>query len=268
MNTLDNKKICCIGAGNMGSAIISGLSNKILIDNLFIIDNNKQKQDEIKNRYKIKTGASTEELVGLADIVIVAVKPADIPALLDDLSKIQREKIIVSIAAGIKIAFIENKIGSDKKIVRVMPNTPALIGDGMAVLSPNKNVDEISLISVREIFSCLGKVLVMPEEYMDAVTGLSGSGPAYVFTFIQALTDGGVKMGIPRDKALVLSAQTVLGAAKMVLEGNEGPIDLRGRVTSPGGTTIEALHILERAGFSGIIMDAVEAAAKKSKELG
>jgi pyrroline-5-carboxylate reductase len=163
---------------------------------------------------------------------------------------------------------MEKLLGADKKIIRAMPNTPALIGEGMTVLSPNSSLDNESLEAVKEIFQLTGNVLVLPEKHLDAVTGLSGSGPAYVFTFIQALADGGVKMGIPRKEAELLSAQTVLGAAKMVLEGGKGPVELRNSVTSPGGTTIEGLHSLEKGGFSGLVMDAVEAATKRSKNLG
>jgi len=143
-----------------------------------------------------------------------------------------------------------------------------MVGEGMSVLSPNDHVDEQSLLEVEQIFAKIGRVAVLPEKLMDAVTGLSGSGPAYVFTFIQALADGGVKLGIPRDKAVMLAAQTVLGSAKYVLESGEDPSTLRGRVTSPGGTTIEGIHVLERSGFSGIVMDAVEKAAQKSQKLG
>jgi len=178
------------------------------------------------------------------------------------------DTIIVSIAAGVTIAAMEQAAGGDKKLIRVMPNTPSVAGEGMSVLSPNKNIDAKALDIVENIFSQIGKVLVLSEELMDSVTGLSGSGPAYVFTFIQALTDGGVKMGIPRDKSLVLAAQTVLGSAKLVLETGEDPISLRGKVTSPGGTTIEGVHILEKKGFSGIVIDAVEAGTLKSRKLG
>jgi pyrroline-5-carboxylate reductase len=138
----------------------------------------------------------------------------------------------------------------------------------MSVISTAKDTDDKLLAIAGEIFSCLGRVLILPEKHMDAVTAVSGSGPAYGFTLIQGMIDGGVKSGIPRDKATILAAQTILGAAKMVLDSQDDPITLRGKVTSPGGTTIEAVHILEKAGFSGIIMDAIEAARVKSEKLG
>ncbi len=268
MSLLLNKKIGCIGAGNMGGAILSRLAGKILVDNIEVVDSDKLKTGELKEKTGIKSVQSVEELVHASDIIIIAVKPKDMDPVLDQFGNFKIEKVIISIAAGISIEKIEKKLGRDKKVIRAMPNTPALIGEGMTVLSAGANADEISLEMAMEIFSLTGKVMVLSEDLMDAVTGLSGSGPAFVFTFIQALADGGVKMGIPRDKAVILAAQTVLGSARMLMENGEEPFTLRNRVASPGGTTIEGLHILENGGFSGIVMDAVEAAALKSKKLG
>ena len=268
MNNLKDKKIGCIGIGNMGSAITAGLVDKILIDNINIIDTDKQKLDELSKKYKIKSSKTIEALVNDSDIIIIAVKPNIVAEIVEQIGQDIKNKIIVSIAAGISISTIENKIGSNKKIIRAMPNTPALINEGITVLAPNKNIDDGTLKTVKEIFSQIGKVHVLPENLMDAVTGLSGSGPAYVFTFIQAMADGGVKMGIPRDIALDLAVQTVIGSAKMIQTGSESPFDLRGKVTSPAGTTIEAVHVLEKGGFSGLVMDAIESATNKSKIMG
>ncbi len=268
MSRLDNVKIGFIGAGNMGSALISGLVSKNFIDNINLFDTNTVKAGEIGEKYGVSVSESPEALVSQSEIIIIAVKPGDVAEVLSGIGKLDKNKIVLSIAAGVKLESLEKALGADRKLIRVMPNTPALVGEGMSVLSPNSSVDKESLEAVKEIFQFTGNVLVLPEKHMDAVTGLSGSGPAYVFSFIQALADGGVKMGLPRREAEILAAQTVLGSAKMVLESSEGPVELRNRVTSPGGTTIEGLHSLEKGGFSGLIMDAVEAATKRSKDLG
>jgi pyrroline-5-carboxylate reductase len=199
--------------------------------------------------------------------VILAVKPDVIIPLVRNHAAALKQKPVISIAAGIAIASVKEALGGGT-VIRVMPNTPALIGQGMSVISADASCDGEILKTVEMIFACLGKTMQLPEKLMDAVTALSGCGPAYAFTVIQAMADGGVKLGIPRDKALVLAAQTLAGAANMALASDKGPIELRGMVTSPGGSTIEAVHCLERAGFSGTLIDAIEAAARKSEKLG
>jgi len=268
MTIPENLNIGCIGAGNMGAAIILGLASDIPAKNLMIYDIEKSRTDLLSEKYGIISSGSIQSLADNSDIIIIAVKPDTVAEVISKIKNTIKNKVIVSIAAGVTIDSIEKEAGKSCKIIRVMPNTPALTGEGMSVLSPNKNIDNTTLQKVEKIFSGIGRVLVLPEKMMNAVTGLSGSGPAYVFTFIQALTDGGVKMGIPRSKALILAAQTVMGAAKMVMETGEDPAALRSSVTSPGGTTIDGIHILERAGFSGIVIDAVEAASEKSRILG
>ena len=261
--------IGCIGAGNMGSAILGRLSKSRGPEGIRVNDIDARKAASLADGFGIAAAGSPESLVRDSDIVIIAVKPDAVAALLSAIrGSLTPEKIVVSIAAGIRLSVIEQAIGASMKIVRVMPNTPSLVGEGMSVLAPNGAVDEKSLKAVTDIFSEIGRVRVLPEKLMDAVTGLSGSGPAYVFTFIQAMADAGVKLGIPRDTAVILAAQTVMGSAKYVLETGEDPMALRGRVASPGGTTIEGIHVLERSGFSGIVMDAVESAALKSQRLG
>ncbi len=267
--TAGKKTIGCIGAGNMGGAILSRLAAGIDPSLILVYDADADKAKKLSRATGITVAATAEDLARASSIIIVAVKPDTVAAVLGAIKgSIAAGSIIVSIAAGITLAAMERIIGPSAKLVRVMPNTPSLVGEGMSVLSPNANVDGDSLIEVEQIFSKIGRAMVLPEKLMDAVTGLSGSGPAYVFTFIQALSDGGVKLGIPRDKALLLAAQTVMGAAKYVLETGEDPMSLRGKVTSPGGTTIEGIHVLERSGFAGIVMDAVEHAAQKSQRLG
>ena len=269
MTEFNNKKIGFIGSGNMGEAIIAGLSNSINPNNIFVFDIDEKKLIDIKKKYVINICESNNDLSKKSDFIFLSVKPDKIFEVLDEIkSSLNDKKLLVSIAAGINLDSIENTIGSKYKIIRAMPNTPALIGEGMTVISPNKKADDESLNSIEFIFSHIGKVLVLKEELMDTVTGLSGSGPAYVFTFIQAMIDGGVKMGLPRDKARTLTLQTIIGAAKLVEKSGEDPISLRGKVTSPGGTTIEAVHVLEKSGFSGKIMDAIESATNKSRNLG
>lgn len=260
--------IGCIGAGAMGSAILKRLASDGGADDLIAFDIDENKTNALALSNGIRAAQSAQECARDADVVIVAVKPGTVPSVLALIKDVVRKNtVIVSIAAGVTLRELESILGREKAIVRAMPNTPALVGEGMTVLSPNNSENEL-LARVESIFSSLGRVMVLPETLMDAVTGLSGSGPAFVFTFISAMADAGVKLGIPRDKALVLAAQTVLGAAKYALESGEDPALLRSRVASPGGTTIEGIHVLERSGFSGIVMDAVEQAALKSKKLG
>jgi len=259
----NNHKIGIIGMGNMGSAIAKGIAGSFPYENIFIYDIDPEKSKEFPG---IRSTPYIDEVIESSTILIIAVKPDRVNEILLKLT--DYNGIIVSVAAGIKLETLLKTAGTDKKIIRAMPNTPAVSGCGMTVLSPCDNLLHQETSAAEDIFSTTGKVLVLDEKYMDAVTGVSGSGPAYVFTFIQAMADGAVKMGIPRDYALTLAAQTVYGSAKMFLDKSENPIKLRDQVASPGGTTIEAIHILEKAGFSGIIINAIEAAALKSKELG
>lgn len=261
-------KIGCIGTGNMGAAIISRISKKLKKENIFCYDIDKSKAGSIAKRLRINNTDSENELAGLCDVIIIAVKPDTVAGILKAIKDKSGKKIIISIAAGINTDYLSGELNETAQAIRVMPNMPALIGEGMSVISPGKNAGDNSLEIAKNIFSYIGKVLVLPEKMMDAVTALSGSGPAYAFSMIQAMADGGVKSGLSRKDSVLLAAQTMLGAAKMVIESGEDPIALRDKIASPGGTTIEAIHILERSGFSGILMDAVEAAKNKSERLG
>jgi pyrroline-5-carboxylate reductase len=209
------------------------------------------------------------EVVNGGDVLILAVKPQTMPALLDEIRHLVTERhLIVSIAAGITLKQLADGLLANYRLVRVMPNTPCLIGvsaTGFAV-GPGAKPEDAAL--VERLFNAVGKAFALPESLIDAVTGLSGSGPAFVYAFIESLADGGVRMGLPRDAALALAAQTVMGAARMVLETKQHPAVLKDAVTSPGGTTIAGLHALERGGFRAAVMDAVEAATKRSTELG
>lgn len=261
----DNLKIGIIGTGNMGSAIIKGLSSVKSRESLLIYDIDKTKLSEISSEAGVKISDSIDAIINFSDILILAVKPDIAVSIASTLSNYKG--IVISIAAGISISTLKNKSGETVKIVRAMPNTPVNTGQGMTVISPSDNISANEIEQIKSIFLSVGEVLVMDEKHMNAVTAISGSGPAYIFTFIQAMADAGVKLGIPRAESLILAGQTILGSAKMFLDKKENPIMLRDKVTSPGGTTIAALHILEKAGFSGIIIDAIETAAKRSKEL-
>jgi pyrroline-5-carboxylate reductase len=260
----DNIKIGIIGAGNMGGAIARGLSKTLKSENIIICEKNNETALMLSSELKIRQKADIKGLSEESDVVIIAVKPAIVEEVLQSLK--DYSKIIISVAAGVTIHKIEEIVGN-KKIIRAMPNTPAISGCAMTVLSLSNSVTEEESQIALSLFESLGRVIILDEKYMNAVTAISGSGPAYVFTFIQAIADAGVKLGLTRNDSLLLAGQTIFGSAKMFLDKMENPIKLRDNVTSPGGTTIAAVHTLERSGFSGVVMDAIEEAFKRAKEL-
>ena len=256
-------KIGIIGAGNMARAIVIGLiSSKMRPDNIMASDISEKKLAELK-KYGIKTGTN-EQVTRFADVLILAVKPNVYDAVLPELEGFK--KLVVSIAAGISIGYIRGFVGDDSRVARVMPNTPALAGAGMTAVCSDGLSDE-DLSTVKKIFASLGRVLVITENYIDAVVGVSGSGPAYVFTMIDAMADGGVACGLTKSDALLLAAQTVFGSAKLMLETSMHPSELKDSVCSPGGTTIDGVKALESRGFRAAVIEAVEAACEKSKRL-
>ncbi len=252
----------------MGRAIIQGLAEEGGLKEIVVYDTSADRLHDLPASGSVRTAENTAELTKASDFIILAVKPPIIPKVLKEIDTHLLKQVVISVAAGVTIQAMEEVTRGETKLIRAMPNTPALARKGMTVISAGSHCSDEDTAAAEEIFSAVGKVLVMPESLMDAVTGVSGSGPAYVFTFIQAMADGAVKMGIPREQALELASQTVAGAAGLVLETGKNPLTLRDMVTSPGGTTIDAVHILEKSGFSGIVMDAIEAAAKKSHFLG
>jgi pyrroline-5-carboxylate reductase len=221
----------------------------------------------LKSLFSIRVGADNRSAVTWADIVVLAVKPQSFPAVLNEIGADLHRVLVISIAAGVTIESIAKQASGGKRIIRAMPNTPALVREGITALAWCEGVTEEDTIIARTIFEAVGRVVPVEERLMNAVTGLSGSGPAYVFQAIEALADGGVKMGLPRHTAELLAAQTVLGAAKMVLESGNHPAILKDRVASPGGTTIAGLHELEQGRFRATLMGAVEAATRRSQEL-
>ncbi len=258
-----------IGSGNMGSAIIKGCVNSKLLDpsDISVYDKDPVKTSKLGiENLNILTELS---LVETYSAILIAVKPKDMDSVLTELSKSKTNQgIIISIVAGITIRHISQILGTEKPIARVMPNMNALISAGMNVIAYNKSVDEKKRELTKAIFKSVGEILETDESKMNAVTGLSGSGPAFVFMFIQALADGGVKVGLSRDEALLLATETVLGSAKTVKYSGIHPEKLKDMVASPGGTTIEGIHILEQNKFRGLIMEAVEVAKNKADVLG
>lgn len=264
------KKIGFIGAGNMGGAILGGIVKSGIIDNEHIIASAKSDQtvEKIKNNYNVNVTKDSKEVVKFSDLVVVGVKPNMYNEVLEEIKdEINNDKIIITIAAGKTIESVEKIIGADKKIIRTMPNTPALVGEGMTSLSPNKNINEEELDLVKSLFDSLGKSEVIKEDLIHSVIGASGSSTAYAFMFIEAIADGAVLAGMPRSQAYKFAAQGVLGAAKMVLETDTHPGELKDMVCSPGGTTIEAVKVLEEERFRGAVIKAVEACVNKSKEM-
>jgi pyrroline-5-carboxylate reductase len=263
-------QIAVIGSGQMGEALIGGwlAAKTVPADALFATDASAERRDVMKRRFGVRAGSDNREAASWADVVVLAVKPQILDAVAKDLSSALAGKLVLSIAAGVTIAHLAKLAPKGARIVRAMPNTPVLVRDGVSALSFGAGVTEKDQQFARRLFEAVGRAVVVEEKLMDAVTGLSGSGPAYVFLAIEALADGGVKMGLPRTVADLLAAQTVLGAARMVLETGEHPAKLKDRVASPGGTTIAGLHRLEQGGLRAALMAAVEAASKRSEELG
>lgn len=256
-----------VGAGNMGGAILSGLIEKGGFDKKSVFVCDRVISDKVKSLDINVTNLS--DLVQKSDYIILCVKPNVIKSVLNEIKALggYEEKVFVSIAAGVKSEAIEDTLGK-VKAVRTMPNLPLTSGEGMTVLCRNENVSDSEFAFVMEIFSRSGKVCEQSESLIDSCTAINGSGPAYVFMFIEALADAAVKGGIKRDDAYLLAAQTVLGSAKMVLDSKIHPAVLKDMVCSPGGTTIEAVASLEEDGFRAAVIKAADVCAKKAKEMG
>lgn len=265
------EKVGIVGGGQMGEALIRGMLQAGLLaaDKIMVTDPDQERCRYLVDTYSILSVVEHQALADNCQVLIMAVKPQIMEKVLDVYRQyLSTDHLIISIAAGVTIASIEKRLGHDVKIIRAMPNTPALVLAGASALSANSKAAKEDTAAAMRIFSAIGSCLEVDEKLLDAVTGLSGSGPGYVFAFIEAMIDGGVLAGLPRPVAEQLVLQTVYGSAKLAMETGEPPAVLRGRVTSPGGTTITGLQVLEEAGFRGAIMTAVEAAAERSKELG
>ena len=263
------RKVGFVGAGLMAEALASGMLARgaISADRLLASDPSAERRRVFADEIGATVLADNTELVNAAEVVVLSVKPQVLPTVAEEIAPaVGPDHLVVSIAPGITLAWLKERLSTDR-LVRVMPNTPALVGAGAAAYCRGAGADESDAALVEEMLSSVGLCAEVEEKLMDAVTGLSGSGPAYAYLAIEALSDGGVKMGLARPVATRLAAQTVLGAAKMVLETGRHPGELKDQVATPGGTTIEGIHALERAGVRRAFMDAVEAAALKCRRL-
>lgn len=267
---LKDRKIGFIGGGNMAEALIKGLiSGGVPARELLVAEPVPARRDLLQERYEVSTTDDNSAVTSACDIILLCIKPQTCGQALKSLkAAIRPDQLFISIMAGVKTAAIEDAIGGTPRVVRVMPNTPALVLEGASALCAGSHATNDDLSLGRHLFEMVGKSWVVEEKLLDAVTGLSGSGPAYVLTFIEALSDAGVKNGLPRDVATGLAAQTVFGTAKLLLETREHPAVLRDKVTSPGGTTIAGLAALEKEAFRNAAISAVDAATTRSVELG
>ena len=266
----EHKTIGFIGGGNMGEALIKGLLSASLFkpENIRVHDPVRERMEYLTKTYCVVAAPGIGEIAQKSGIVVLAVKPQVMPRVLPQLRGIGQKPLFISIAAGIPMAALEAGLPEGAAIVRVMPNTPALVLKGASAISRGSAVTDEQMQVCLAIFRAVGKAVEVEEKWMDAVTGLSGSGPAYVLLAIEAMTDGGVLMGIPRNIARELVVQTFLGTAAMIGETGKHPAELKDMITSPGGTTIAGIEVLESSSVRGAFMQAVKAGALRSKELG
>ncbi|MBC2397841.1 pyrroline-5-carboxylate reductase [Clostridium tetanomorphum] len=264
------KTIGFIGCGNMAQAMITGVvSSKIVFPvNVFVSDKDDEKLKHMEEKFNVNILKSNKEVAKNSDIIILAVKPNKYKEVIEEIKDYVKENVItVIIGAGITIEYVEKAFEKKVKVIRTMPNTPALVGEGMSAICYNELIEEEDLKGVVDIFKSFGKVEIIQENLMEVIPAVSGSSPAYVYMFIEALADGAVLDGVPRDKAYKMAAQSVLGAAKMILETGEHPGVLKDRVCSPAGTTIEAVYSLEKNNFRGTVMEAMRKCTDKTREM-
>ncbi|MEL4503719.1 pyrroline-5-carboxylate reductase [Luteococcus sp. H138] len=260
-------RIALIGVGKMGEAVLSGLAAAGSHD-LVVVNRRPERDAELVERYGVTAAPLTEAVPG-SDVVVVAVKPKDVPAMLDELSpSLGEDAVLVSLAAGLPIPVMRRHLPEQTAVARVMPNTPSLVGRGMSVISVDESVTDEQLGRVREVMAACGEVLVVPEGQQDAVTAVSGSGPAYIFAVAEAMIEAGVQLGLPREVATRLANQTILGAGTMLTESGEHPSILRENVTSPGGTTAQALKVLDQRAVRAAFAEAMQACHDTSAAMG
>lgn len=265
-----SKTIGFIGCGNMGQAMIGGIINSKAFEpkNVMVSDQSDERLKKVEEQLGIITTKDNERIAKEADIIVLSVKPNIYPIVIEQIKNNLKENvIIVTIAAGQKIDNVQQMFGKEVKIIRTMPNTPALVGEGMSALCRNDIATDEDLLEIKKIFECFGKAEIIKESLIDAFIAVSGSAPAYVFMFIEAMADAAVLEGMPRDKAYKMASQAVLGSAKMVLETGKHPGALKDAVCSPGGTTIEAVTELEEKGFRAAVISAMRKCAEKSMEM-
>ncbi|WP_216696660.1 pyrroline-5-carboxylate reductase [Anaerostipes faecalis] len=264
-------KLGFIGCGNMAQAMITGILKQQVVtkEELIASGPTASKMERVKEKFGIISTTDNHRVALEADILVLSVKPQMYETVIKEIKEdVRKDQIIVTIAAGVTMNQVERQFGQEIKIIRTMPNTPALVGEAMVGMCCNDYVENEEFEKVRSLFESFGKVEEVTENLMDAVVGVSGSSPAYVYMFIEALADAAVMQGIPRNKAYTFAAQSVLGSAKMVLETGEHPGALKDAVCSPAGTTIEAVRVLEEKGMRSAVIEAVNSASEKSKEMG
>jgi len=263
-------KLAIIGSGKMGEAIISGLlkSGEYKPQDIQVFETIKSRSNYITQTYSVKCVNNAKDAASFGDITIIAVKPADAPKALEQIAPaIKSGKVVVSIAAGVTLEFIKKHLPKDAAVVRIMPNIACQVREAMIVAHASENTTKEELEMVTHMLSLLGRVIILDEKYLNLATGLVGSGPAYIYLVIEALADAGVRLGLPKDVSTILAAQTTLGAAKMVVETGEHPAKLKDMVTTPAGTTVEGLLVLEKGKLRALIIEAVTKASQRAKEL-
>ncbi len=268
---MKTRKLGFLGAGNMAAALIKGLLHAKVTpaEQIMASDVKAERLKHLHAAHGIRTTTDNHALLRESDVLVLAVKPQVIDKVLTEIGKdVRADQLIVSVAAGVPIEALEARLPAGSRVVRSMPNTPATVQAGATAIAGGAHAREEDLDLARQLFEAVGRVVVLDETLLDAVTGLSGSGPAYVMVMIEALADGGVKVGLHRDTALLLAAQTVYGSAKLLLETGEHPGRLKDMVTSPGGTAIAGLHTLESGALRKTLIDAVEAATQRAAQLG
>jgi len=268
---LEQVRFAFIGGGNMAEALIKGLLSGLGVkpQQIMATDVVSERRAYMQTTYGITASADNKHAVQESTVVLLAVKPQVMSMILEEIAPVvNSDKLVISIAAGITLQTLQRALGDSRRVVRVMPNTPALVLAGAAGISPGKAATAQDIALVEQIFNAVGRAMVVSDDMMDVVTGLSGSGPAFIFALIEGLADGGVLMGLARQTATLLAAQTVLGAAKMVLETGKHPGELKDMVTSPAGTTIAGMQALESGGLRGLMMEAVRRATERSEALG
>jgi len=264
------KKLALIGAGKLGEGLLSGMlgSQLIPVSHVAVTVAHQPRADYLAEKYGVKAGTVNSEAVRGADLVLVCLKPQQVKGFLHEVKRsLGRNTLIVSAAASVTTALIERELGRQARVVRAMPNTPCLIRHGMIALAKGKHATDDDIALAREIFGSMGRTVVVDEKHMDAITGLSASGPAYVYLIIESLAEGGVKLGLPRELSTELSAQTLLGASALVLQTGEHPAKLKDMVTTPAGCTIDGLLELEEGGLRVTLIKAVVRAAQRARQL-
>jgi pyrroline-5-carboxylate reductase len=267
---LKDKRIAVLGAGKLGETLVKGLLEARVIEasNLIVTAGHQRRLDQLRERFALAGTLSNKAAVESADIIILSVKPQTVPAVLEEIrDAVNSSQLLISVAASVSTAFIEKHLASPVPVIRAMPNTPCLLNKGMTGIAAGSNASREHLDLAKFIFDSVGRSIIADEKHMDAITGLSASGPAFIYIIIESLAEAGVKVGLPRDMATELAAQTVVGAGSMVLETAEHPAKLKDMVTTPAGCTIDGILELEEGGLRVTLIKAVVKATHRAKEL-